>query len=70
MDRLALRILGGLALCAGLADVIYFQLVESEKHAHYVLGHWFDAVWGVQVPLLVAGVVAIALSFLPPRGGR
>lgn len=71
--RAALRGLGLLALCAFVADVLWFQFVETEKSAHYLFGYWFDAVWTVQLPLFLTGLVAIVISFLPGRdaqGGR
>jgi len=66
--RTALRGLGLLALCAFAADVLWFQFVETEKSAHYLFGYWFDAVWTVQLPLLITGLVAIVAGFLLGRG--
>lgn len=39
-----LRGLGLLALCSFVADVLWFQFVETEKSAHYLFGYWVDAV--------------------------
>jgi hypothetical protein len=63
-------LLGLLALCASAADALWLRFADTEKSAHYFLGHWFDAVWTLQVPLLVIGVLAISAGFFLHRGSK
>lgn len=54
---------GLVSLSAFLAHVLWVWRTKPEKNAHYYLGHWFDGVWAVEVPLLIIGVLALAGSF-------
>ena len=66
----ALWLLGLFALCASAADALWLRFADTEKSAHYLFGYWFDAVWSIQVPLLILGVLAIAAGFFLQRGAR
>jgi len=68
-----MRILCILVGCALILSAIADRIIlaGSEKQAHYIVGHWFDAVWEVQLPLVGAGVVIIAFGFFKyPRVNR
>lgn len=66
----ALGLFGLLALCASAADALWLRFADTEKSAHYLFGYWFDAVWSIQVPLLLLGVLAIAAGSFLQRGSK
>lgn len=68
--KAALIVLGVVLLALGLADFIRLSLAHSEKYAHYFFGHWFDALWQVQVPLVVTGTGAIILGIIEWRRNK
>ncbi len=53
-------IAGGLGclLAAGAAEG-WYQVTKPEKQAYYLAGHWFDVLWEVEIPLVVAGALAL-----------
>lgn len=61
---LGASIIAGLALLGiGVgAALLRSRLTHPEKKAYYVLGHWVDAFWEVQVPLLVIGVATLVVA--------
>lgn len=43
-----------------LIDVVRIEIVQPEKAAYYLMGHWFDAFWQIQLPGLMLGLVMVA----------
>ncbi len=58
------------AVCAGGADSLRMNLWPPEKSAYCFLGHCFDAVWQVQVPLMALGVVLPIAAVVCFRGSK
>lgn len=52
-----------LVLGLGIWAIRRFWLLPTyDKDAFYLLGHWFDALWEVQVPLFVVGALLVAVA--------
>jgi hypothetical protein len=58
-----LRYLAILMMFAGAGDWIRLRFIDTEKNAYFFLGHWFDAFWEVQLPLLLIGASTIIFVF-------
>lgn len=49
--------LGALLAVSAMADMLRMKITTSEKAAYYIFGHWLDAFWQVQLPVLAAGII-------------
>jgi hypothetical protein len=68
--RLLLIVLGATAWVVALAAPWLWPGPPEKEHAFYALGHWFDRVYEVQLPLAALGAIAIGVAVLWKRALR
>jgi hypothetical protein len=51
--------LGVLLAAAAIASLFHVLFTNLEKEAVYLLGHWFDTFWELQLPCLCLGLLII-----------
>jgi hypothetical protein len=53
---------GVLMSALGAVDYVRLSVSRMEKPNYYLLGHWIDPFWEVQLPAMVAGIVLILVG--------
>ena len=59
-----LLIAGGVLVMIGVGDAIRIRPTHPEKPAYYFPGHWFEALWQLQVPLIARGIAAFVVAWM------
>lgn len=52
--------IGAVITLLALVDIVRIAIVNPDKAAYYLMGHWVDVFWQLQLPALFLGLVMVA----------